>query len=172
MLHVLCFMKILAVDPGFERMGVAIIERAHGSEKPRVLYSACVKTNPKDAFHLRLKVLGEALQKTIAAHKPEALAIERLFFSNNQQTALSVAEARGVAVYEAARHDLSFFEYTPIQIKLAVTGYGRAAKNQVIAMTQTLADFDDMEKKIRGKTRSDDEFDAIAVGLTHFAYSN
>ena len=164
-------MKILSIDPGFERMGVAIIERAVGSAKPRVLYSACVKTSPKDAFHLRIKALGDALQEIIAKHQPGVLAIEKLFFSNNQQTALAVAEARGVAVYEAARHGLSFFEYTPIQIKLAVAGYGRATKSQVIVMTQTLAEFEDTEKKVRGKARSDDEFDAIAVGLTHFAYS-
>ena len=95
-------MKILSIDPGFERMGVAILEQARGAAKPCVLYSICVRTNPKDAFHVRLKALGDALQKILGEHKPEALAIEKLFFATNQRTALSVAEARGVAVYEAA----------------------------------------------------------------------
>lgn len=162
-------MRIISVDPGFERMGVAIIEQTKNNGKPLVLYSACVRTNPKDAFSARLKIIGGAIEETIKKYRPGALAIEKLFFSTNQRTALSVSEARGVAVYEAAWHNLTVFEYTPVQIKAAVTGYGHATKNQVILMVKALADFKDKEKKTATKKMSDDEFDAIAVGLTHLA---
>lgn len=162
-------MKILSIDPGFERMGVAIIEQTKNNGKPLVLYSVCVRTNPKDEFPARLKIIGGAIEETIKKYRPGALAIEKLFFSTNQRTALSVSEARGVAVYEAAKRGLSVFEYTPIQIKAAVTGYGHATKNQIILMVKALADFKDKEKKAATKKMSDDEFDAIAVGLTHLA---
>ena len=162
-------MRIISVDPGFGRMGVAVIEYARGTKAPLVLYSTCVKTSPKDDFPLRLKALGGALEKIIVAYAPVSLAIEKLFFSSNQKTALSVAEARGVAVYEAARHGLSFFEYTPIQIKAAVAGYGRADKQQVMLMVPRLVTFKDTAKKTKGAGLSDDEFDAIAVGITHIA---
>ncbi len=160
-------MKILSIDPGFERMGVAIIERAQNNRKPLVLYSACIKTSAKDAFSTRLKEIGGAIEETIKKHKPESLAIEKLFFSANRKTALSVAEARGVAVYEAARHNIQLFEYSPMEIKVAVAGYGHAEKNQIISMVKVLVDF--KEKKPATKKMSDDEFDAIAIGLTHLA---
>ena len=162
-------MKILSIDPGFERMGVAVIECAQNGGKPLVLYSACIKTSPKDAFSARLKIIGGAVEETIQKYKPGGCAIEKLFFSANRRTALSVAEARGVAVYEAARHNLPLFEYAPMEIKVAVAGYGHATKNQIISMVKVLVDFTDKEKNFSVKKMSDDEFDAIAVGLTHFA---
>ena len=179
-------MRILSIDPGFERMGVAILEYEKGSNKPLVIYSTCVVTSRKDGFEKRLMKLGDTLRWIIKEHKPTVLAIERLFFSTNQKTALSVAEARGVAVYEAARNNLTLNEYTPIQIKAAVAGYGRATKEQVISMIYNLVDFKDEEKNIKiatsttrrdgGKAKpkkvSDDEFDAIAVGVTHLAHNN
>jgi len=165
-------MKILSIDPGFERMGVAVVEKKEDSNNPFVLYSTCVRTSPKDDFHRRLNILGRELEIVIGKYKPESLAIEKLFFSSNQKTALFVAEARGVAVYEAARNNLYVYEYTPLQIKAAVTGYGRASKEQVILMVQKLADFKEREKKTQTKKISDDEFDAIAVGITHFAHYN
>lgn len=164
-------MKILSIDPGFERMGVAVIERTKDGGKPFVVYSGCVTTSKKDEFSERLKKIGESVRGIIKKYKPEVFAIEKLFFSTNQKTALSVAEARGVAVYEASLGNMSFFEYTPIQIKVAVAGYGRATKEQVIFMAQNLVDFKYEEKKARDKKLSDDEFDAIAVGITHIAHS-
>ncbi|MBI1998749.1 MAG: crossover junction endodeoxyribonuclease RuvC [Parcubacteria group bacterium] len=167
-------MKILSIDPGFERMGVAIIERAparagqgKNGGKPFVVYSACIKTSAKDPFSARLKIIGGAIEKTIQKYKPGGCAIEKLFFSANRRTALSVAEARGVAVYEAARYNLPLFEYSPMEIKVAVAGYGHATKNQIISMVTALVDF--KEKKLATKKVSDDEFDAIAIGLTHLA---
>jgi len=176
--------RILAIDPGFGRMGVAVIEHTKGGQKPLVTYSTCVTTNPKDEFGKRLKEIGEVLENVIKKYKPEVLAIEKLFFSTNQKTALQVAEARGVVVYEASRHNLSIFEYTPIQIKAAVSGYGRATKDQVIYMIPNLVDFKDRKiptssrtpdfgkAKIGTKKASDDEFDAIAIGVTHIAHYN
>lgn len=165
-------MRIISVDPGFERMGVAVVEQTGSGRKPLVLYSTCIKTNPKDAFSARLKIIGGAIEETIKKYRPAALAIEKLFFSTNQRTALSVSEARGVVVYEAAKRGLSVFEYTPIQIKAAVAGYGHATKNQVVLMVKALTDFKDKEKKTATRKTSDDEFDAIAVGLTHLACSH
>ncbi len=164
-------MRIISVDPGFGRMGIAVIEQEQGFPRPNILYSSCVTTSPKEAFEKRLFIIGEAVRNSIAKHKPSVFAIERLFFSNNQRTALSVAEARGVIVYEAARGRLPLFEYTPLQIKTAVAGFGGASKEQVMFMVGNLAHFSGEKKIIRGTKVSDDEFDAIAIGLTHLAYS-
>ena len=169
MIHNSDSVRILAVDPGFERVGIAVIERGKNNGKPLVLYSACIKTSPKDVFSARLKIIGNTVEETIKKYKPGGCAIEKLFFSANRRTALSVAEARGVAVYEAARHNLPLFEYAPLEIKVAVAGYGHATKTQIISMVKVLVDFKEKEKKLAVKKISDDEFDAIAVGLTHLA---
>ena len=91
------------------------------------------------------------------------MAIEKLFFTTNQKTAMGVSEARGVIIYEGSKTGLKIFEYTPLQIKIAVTGYGKADKSQVLFMVKKLIKIDDSIK-------SDDEIDAIAIGLTAFAH--
>ncbi|MCX6755818.1 MAG: crossover junction endodeoxyribonuclease RuvC, partial [Candidatus Nomurabacteria bacterium] len=95
-------------------------------------------------------------------YKPTALAIEKLFFTTNQKTVMGVAEARGVIVYSAIKHGLKIFEYTPPQIKIAVTGYGKSDKSAVMSMVPKLI-------KIEKIIKSDDELDAIAIGLTCLA---
>ncbi len=155
-------MKIIAIDPGFERVGVAILEKKlRGKEV--LVYSECFKTSVKIPFSERLLAIGREVARIIGEYAPEALAIESLFFTTNQKTAMGVAEARGVIVYESARKELAIFEYTPIQIKVAVTGYGRASKEDIYKMTAKLI-------TLPNKKQIDDEVDAIAVGLTHFAY--
>ena len=154
-------MKILAIDPGYERLGIAVLEKLP-REKEILLYSECFKTSAKIPHHQRLTLIGDKIKKTIEKFQPEALATEKLFFSKNQKTALLVAEARGVILYSANSLELSVFEYTPIAIKIAVTGYGKSEKRQVIEMVKKLIAVP------KGKN-SDDEFDAIAIGLTHFA---
>ena len=154
-------MIIISIDPGYERLGIAILEK-NGGGKEKLLYSDCFKTSPKDPFEERLVLIGKEVKKLIEEYKPEALAIENLFFENNQKTAMHVAETRGVLMYEAVSHGLTLHEFTPLQIKAAVTGSGRADKKQVISMIGRLVV---IEKEIK----HDDEYDAIACGLTFFA---
>ena len=159
-------MRVLGIDPGFERLGIAILESAQGgsasSRKEKVLFSECFKTSSKLEFAERLSLIGEEIRKVIKKYKPEVLAIETLFLNTNQKTVMRVAEARGVVVYEAARAGLKIFEATPLQIKIATTSYGRASKEQMIKMVKILVDVDNLKK-------SDDELDAIAIALTGFA---
>ncbi len=155
-------MRILGIDPGFERLGIAVLEKNTGDRREQVLFSECFKTPAKMDFAERLAMLGEEVRKVISEYKPEMLAIESLFITNNQKTAMHVAEARGVVLYEAARAGLQIFEATPPQIKVAVAGHGGADKAQVMKMVRMLVDID-------GAKQSDDELDAIAIALTAFA---
>ncbi len=152
--------RILGIDPGFERLGIAILEK---DKKERVIFSECFKTSAKLEFAERLKLIGEEIRKVIKEYKPEVLAIETLFLNTNQKTVMRVAEARGVVVYEAAQAGLKIFEASPPQIKIATTGYGRANKEQMIKMVKILVEIDKSKK-------SDDELDAIAIALTAFAH--
>lgn len=154
-------MKILAIDPGFERVGIAVIEKTNSSNHD-LIYSDCFKTKKDLDFHLRLSLIGEEIERLVKKYKPKGLAIEKLYFTTNQKTAMGVAEARGVIIYCASHNGLEIFEYTPPQIKVAVTGYGKADKNMVISMVPKLIN-------IEKKTKSDDELDAIAIGLTCLA---
>lgn len=153
-------MRILAVDPGYEKMGVAVLEKIAGKEV--LLFSECFKTSSKTPHSERLRQLGGEINRVIDKFKPEVLAIEKLFFTTNQKTALMVAEARGVIVYEAATAGLSVTEFTPLQAKVAVTGYGRGTKEQMKFMVEKLI-------TVGKKITEDDEYDAIALGLTYFA---
>jgi crossover junction endodeoxyribonuclease RuvC len=154
-------MRIISIDPGYERLGIAVIEKTPRT-KETLLYSDCFKTDPKLPHCERLNLIGTEIGRVIAEFKPGALSLEDLFFTNNAKTAITVAEARGVILYEAAKNNLKVFEYGPGQIKVAVTGYGKSDKDAVIAMVNRLIHID---KKIK----HDDEYDAIAVGLTCFA---
>jgi len=162
-------MKIISIDPGYERLGIAVIEK-HSKNKPFdktqgkeiLLFSECFKTSAKLPHHERLALIGNRVKEIIKKYKPEALATEKLFFSGNQKTAMLVAEARGVILYSGSSAGLPVFEYTPNEVKIAITGYGRSEKKQMMDMTRKLIQID-------SKTKGDDEFDAIAIGLTHFA---
>ena len=130
--------RILGIDPGFERLGIAILEKNNGKEC--VIFSECFKTSAKLEFSERLKLIGAEVRKIIKEYKPEVLAIETLFLNTNQKTVMRVAEARGVVVYEAAQAGLKIFEASPPQIKIATTGYGRADKKHVQKMVELLID--------------------------------
>ena len=159
-------MKILGLDPGFERLGVAILEKnksfGPAQDKEKVLFSECFKTSARLEFHVRLGLIGEEVKKIIKKYKPEVLSIETLVLTTNQKTVMHVAEARGVIIYEATCAGLKIFEASPPQIKIATTGYGKANKEQVMRMVKILVDIDNSKK-------SDDELDAIAIALTAFA---
>ena len=154
-------MKVLAIDPGFERLGIAVIDKALGP-KHKLVYSNCFKTSAKIPFHQRLNLIGEELEKIIKKYKPESMAIEKLYFTTNQKTVMGVSEARGVVMYIASKNNLTIFEYTPPQIKVAVTGYGKSNKEAVIYMVRKLIE-------VKDSVVSDDELDAIAIGLTMLA---
>lgn len=154
--------RILAVDPGIERVGIAILEKERGG-KEVLIFSECFKTKSSLSLPERLNLIGSHINEIVTEYEPSALAIESLFFAANQKTAMVVSQARGVIVYEGTRGGLPIYEYTPLQIKVAVTGYGKATKSQVNSMVQKLI-------KIQKKIKSDDEMDAVAIGLTCFAY--
>ena len=157
-------MKILGIDPGFERLGIAILEKNKGDKKEKVLFSECFKTSAKLKFEERLFLIGKEIKTVIKKFKPKILAIETLFFTSNQKTVMHVAEVRGVIIYEASVSGLRIFEASPPQIKMATTGYGRANKEQVMKMVKMLVDADNLKIK-----KSDDELDAVATALTAFA---
>jgi crossover junction endodeoxyribonuclease RuvC len=156
-------MRILGIDPGFERLGIAILEKNKGDKKESVTFSECFKTSAKLEFPERLKLIGERVDQVIKEFKPEILSIETLFLTTNHKTVMHVAEARGVVIYEAKKTGLEIFEASPPQIKIAVTGYGRSDKTQINKMVKILVDIDKTKK-------SDDELDAIAIALTAFAH--
>ena len=158
-------MKILGIDPGYERLGVAIIEKDIGTGgKEVLLHSGCIQTSAQLPFSERLRILGAEIEELIKKYKPHSLTIEKLYFQNNQKTAMNVAQAIGVIIYIAKSHGLEVFEYTPLQIKSACAGSGRADKKQIMTMLPHLI-------KIDKSIKYDDEYDAIAVGLTHLAHN-
>lgn len=155
-------MRILGIDPGIGRMGWGVIDVV--SQKSQVISYGCLETEASDAIPTRLATVYTFVKEVILTHKPEVLAIEDLFFNNNAKTAFVVGQARGVILLAAAQQKLDIAIYTPLQVKMAVSGYGRADKNQVGQMVKTLLKLDSIPKP-------DDTADALAIALTHaFSY--
>ena len=154
-------MKVLAVDPGYDRLGVAVIEKQNGTEV--LLHSACIETDKNAQLDTRLLFLGNAFQNLLDEYSPDAVGIETLFFNKNIKTAIGVAQARGTVVYLAKNAGCSVYHFGPQEIKIAVTGYGKSDKNAVIDMVKRLVQ--NVPKKAL-----DDEYDAIAVGITTLAH--
>ena len=150
-------MIILAIDPGFGRCGVAVLE-GEGS-KVALIHSACIETDAKENFSARLFEVANEILRLINEYKPGLMAIEELYFTNNAKTALRVAEVRGMLIYLAVSQHTPLVEYNPLAIKMAITGYGRASKAQVLRMVEKLI-------QLPPKKMLDDEYDAIALGLT------
>ncbi len=148
--------RVLAIDPGYERLGVAILEN------DTLLFSDCIQTSKNLSHPERLQGIGDAVLAIINKYSPDVLAIEKLFWGTNQKTALLVSESRGVVLLEAARAGLHIREFSPAEIKIAVTGHGRSTKDQIIKMVPKIIS---IEKDIK----FDDEYDAIATGLTCLA---
>lgn len=154
--------RVLAIDPGFGRIGLAVMKLEQG--RPKLLFSQCLETDSKKTRPERLFFIGRRVKDVIEKWRPETLAIETLFFNTNTTSAIGVAEARGIIIYEATSAGMEIFEYGPQTIKIAVTGYGKADKIQMEIMVKKLVN---MPKKT--SKRLDDEVDAIAVGITHLA---
>jgi crossover junction endodeoxyribonuclease RuvC len=155
-------MRIIGLDPGIGRTGWGIIEVQRS--KCTVQSFGCIETPPNTDIENRLNELYDKLTEILNEEKLDAFAIEELFFNTNSKTAMVVGQARGVALLAAAKLKLPVTVYTPLQVKIAVTGYGRAEKNQVGQMVKALLYLDSVPKP-------DDTADALAIALTHaFSY--
>ena len=151
-------MKILGIDPGTARMGWGVID------DETMIACGCLETAAKQPEETRLNFLFIQLNQLIKKYQPEAVAVEKLFFFKNLTTVMPVAQSRGIVLLAAAQNKLPVFSYPPLQIKQAVTGYGRADKNQVQQMIKSIL-------KLKKIPKPDDAADALAVALTHaFSY--
>lgn len=148
-------MRVLGIDPGYDRLGLAVLEG--DPSKPIVIWSDCV-TPAKGAPHERLAEVYAAVSSAILHYSPDKLSLETLFFSTNKKTALSVAESRGAILAAAGTHHLRVSEYSPATVKLAVTGHGGADKSAIARMIPHLVTLPE-------RKRLDDELDAIAVAI-------
>ena len=153
--------RILGIDPGFGRIGFGIID-GRGRDWKAVGYG-CIETSTKDSFIKRLEELHIILKKILKKYNPDLAAVEDLFFYKNVTTAIKVGQARGAILLTLRQARIAVEEFTPLQIKQAVTGYGRAEKSQIQKMVQ-------VQLSMKEKPRSDDAADALAVALT-CAYS-
>lgn len=154
-------MRVIAFDPGYERLGVAVLEKKSG--KDVVLFSATLRTNKEDDFPSRLLTLGSEVEKLISTHKPSRCALETLFFQKNQKTAMKVAEVRGMLIYTAMKSGLLVEEYSPQAVKIAITGEGGSNKQSMMRILPKIITLPNVPIL-------DDEYDAVAVGITSLAY--
>lgn len=151
-------MVIMGIDPGIAIIGYGILNY-EGNKFTPIDYGA-IRTDSSMKLSQRLLVIHEELEEIIKKHKPDAISIEELFFNKNIKTALTVGHGRGVAVLAAARADVEVFEYTPLQVKQAVVGYGRAEKAQVQQMIKIILNLKETPKP-------DDVADALAIAVCH-----
>lgn len=155
-------MTILGIDPGIGRLGWGVLEVQ--SAKCKVQSFGCIETSSKTPTEQRLLQIYKELSSIIDKQKPEVLVLEDLFFGDNAKTAFAVGQARGVILLLAGEHKLKTAAYTPLQVKVAITGYGRADKAQISKMVKVLL-------KLKTMPKLDDTVDALAIALTH-AFSN
>ena len=148
-------MIILGIDPGTATTGYGVIKR---SKTLKCLGHGVIKTSPSSSMPERLKVLSNELGKLIKKHKPDILAVENVYFFKNLKTALPVSQAKGVILLAAAQKNVKVRELTPLQVKMGITGYGRAEKKQIQKMVQILLN-------LKGIPKPDDAADALAVAI-------
>lgn len=151
-------MRILGVDPGIGRTGWGVIDEVSG--KITVKDYSCLETPPNSEISGRLRIVYESLLTILDAHTPDVFAVEELFFNTNAKTALVVGQARGVMLLAAAQRNIPVVSYTPLQVKMALTGYGRAEKAQIGQMVKTVL-------SLKSIPKPDDVTDALAIALTH-----
>lgn len=152
-------MRILGIDPGTGLMGFGVVETGR---KPLFVDAGVIRTKVHQPEPERLLIIYDSLQEIVAHNKPQVVSVEKLFFARNVTTAMSVAQARGVVLLVAQQHNLPIFEYTPMQIKQSLTGYGKADKKQMQEMVRLLLNLKEVPKP-------DDAADALAAALTHSA---
>jgi crossover junction endodeoxyribonuclease RuvC len=151
-------MRILGIDPGTATTGFGVIEK-RGS-KLKFVDAGVITTPPEHTMPARLSEIYAGLNELIRHYQPECMAVELLYFAANVTTAISVGQARGVVLLAAAEHGLPVGEYTPLQVKQAVTGYGKADKKQVQEMVRMILGLD-------GIPKPDDAADGLAIAITH-----
>lgn len=151
-------MTILGIDPGTATTGYGIIQIVKSKDQPKLVDFGVIATKPKLSDALRLQILADDLSKLIKKYKPAAVGVEKLFFTTNQKTVMTVSQARGVVLYICQKHKLPILEFTPLQVKSFICGYGKAEKSQVQFMVQKAF-------KLARPPKPDDAADALAVAL-------
>lgn len=151
-------MRVLGIDPGYAIVGYGVID--YNSNRFGIVEYGAVLTEAGTRFTERLFKIYLEISEIIKKTKPDALSIEKLFFNTNTTTAIDVAQARGVILLAAKQNQIPVFEYTPLQVKSAVTGYGKADKKQVMEMTKNLLG-------LKAVPKPDDTADALAVAICH-----
>jgi len=159
-------MRILGIDPGFAITGYSIID--YIGNRFKLVASGAIKTEAGMSFPLRLSEIFTDLNKIIDTYEPDSISVEELFFNNNAKTAINVAQARGVIIVVGCQRNIPTYEYTPLQVKQAVVGYGRADKIQVQKMVKTIL-------KVEKLPKLDDITDSMAIAICHahsFKFAN
>ncbi len=151
-------MRILGIDPGYAIVGFGITDYSGMNFAP--LEYGAILTEAHTDFSLRLKCIADDMDYILEKFTPDCMSIEKLFFTNNQKTGIDVAQARGVILLSAVRHNVPVFEYTPLQVKQSVVGYGKAEKKQVMDMTRRILKLEQIPKP-------DDAADALALAICH-----
>lgn len=151
-------MIVLGIDPGTAITGFGFLEKQ--GQRFRVIDYGCILTPAKTPLHDRLDKIFDELDELIKKYQPDHLAVEELFFTNNAKTAIAVGQARGVILLAGKKNNLSVFEYTPLEVKMALTGYGRADKKQIQAMVKSVLGLTEIPKP-------DDAADALAIAICH-----
>lgn len=154
-------MRILGIDPGYAIVGYGVLD--HSGMQMKLAAMGAITTAADMPFERRLLAIYDDMRVLLQQFKPDAVSIEKLFFNSNQKTVIDVAEARGVILLSAVQAGVPIYEYTPLQVKSSITGYGRAEKQQVQEMTRTILHLKEVPKP-------DDTADAVALAMTH-AYS-
>ncbi len=151
-------LRILGIDPGYATIGYGVIE--YDNFRFKTISYGAITTTPDKAFADRLCDIYTDMQTLIKTYNPTCLSIEKLYFNTNTTTAIDVAQARGVILLAAQNNNLDIFEYTPLQVKQSITGYGRAEKHQVMEMVKNLLQLNSVPKP-------DDTADALALAICH-----
>lgn len=158
-------MVILGIDPGYAIVGYGVINKNETTGVCSLIDYGAIETDKSEALPTRLAMIADGIKALVENYKPDAIAVEELFFNTNITTGIAVAEARGVIICTAVQTNGNLFEYTPIQIKRAITGNGRAEKKQVQYMTK-------MMLNLKKDPKPDDAADALAIALTHAQTNN
>jgi crossover junction endodeoxyribonuclease RuvC len=166
-------LRILGIDPGTATTGWAVVEEIkpakgearQGRQNPRLIACGCVNTSKFKSDADRLVEIGKDISSLIKKYQPDEAAIEDLFFFKNLKTAITVAQARGVILYEIKKNLVSLFSYTPLQVKQALTGYGRADKKQIQLMVKNILN-------LKSAPKPDDAADAVAIAICHLNSRN
>ena len=153
-------MVILGIDPGYAIVGYGVINKNDKTGVCSLIDYGAIETDKSEALPTRLAMIADGIKALVENYKPDAIAVEELFFNTNITTAIAVAEARGVIICTAHKLGVKISEYTPLQVKQAVVGYGRAEKKQVIAMVTSLL-------KLEKPPKPDDTADAVAIAICH-----